>query len=128
MRKPVLTTLAIAAVLAASAAALLSQPDSTKRTLMKAKAGYAHRLFDAVVQEEFEVIQDQAFRLKAVTETADWNATKTPWFVRESDAFIRATDQLYAAAKAKDGDAAALAFVDLTLRCVHCHQGLRSEP
>jgi len=120
--------LVIASALAASAAVLMSQPDSATRTLMKAKAGYAHRLLDAVVQEEFDVIQDQAFRLKAVTETADWSATQTPWFVRESDGFIRATDQLYAAAKAKDGDAAALAFVDLTLRCVHCHRALRDTP
>ncbi len=127
MNKRLVTALAVLAALATGAALLTSQDDPTKRTLMKAKAGYAHNLFDAVVQEDFEVIQEQAFRLKAVTETADWNTIKTPWYARESDAFIRATDELYAAAKDKDGEAVSLAFVDLTLRCIRCHRGLRSN-
>lgn len=126
MTRRTVTTLVAFAALATASVVLTSQPD--KRALMKAKAGYAHRLLDAVVQQDFDVIEDQAFRLKAITETSDWNATKTPWFVRESDAFIRATDQLYEAGKSKDGHAAALAFVDLTLRCVHCHQELKSNP
>jgi cytochrome c556 len=113
------------AVLVAGATRSTWQSDPTKRELMKAKAGYAHRLLDAVVQNDFDAMQDQAFRLKAVTETADWSAVKTPWFVRESDAFVVATDRLYQAAKEKNGTAAALAYVDLTLRCVRCHQTLR---
>jgi len=55
---------------------------------MKAKAGYAHRLLDAVVLGELETARDQAFRLKAVAETADWNVMDTPEYVRESEAFI----------------------------------------
>lgn len=118
---------AVGAVLATTPHVLTPQDDTTKRTLMRAKAGYAHRLLDAVVQENFEVMEDQAFRLKAVTETADWDAMEAPRFVRESDAFIRATDQLFRAARDKNGNAAALAYVDLTLRCVKCHRLLREE-
>lgn len=126
MTPRVITGLSLLAALAAATAVLTSQSDPTTRTLMKAKASYAHNLLDAVVQEDFETIRDQAFRLKAVTETADWNATEAPWYVHESDAFIRATDQLYEAAKAEDGNAATLAFMDLTMRCVQCHRGMRS--
>ena len=128
MDKRLVTTLAVLAAIAGASAVLTSQDNPTKDELMKAKAGYAHKLLDAVVLGNFEAVQDQAFRLKAVSETAEWSATKSPWYVRESDGFIRATEQLYEAAKQKDADATSLAFVDLTLRCVKCHQGLRSEP
>lgn len=120
-------TILLLAGLGMSSTVLTPQDDPTKRTLMRAKAGYAHRLLDAVVQENFEVMEDQAFRLKAVTETADWNAIETPEFVRESDAFIRATETLFEAAKERNGNAAALAYVDLTLRCVKCHRMLREQ-
>lgn len=93
--------------------------------LMKAKAGYAHRLLDAVVMEDFDAIREQAFRLKAVAETGDWNVIESPEYARESEAFVRATDRLVKAARERSGDAAALAYMDVTLRCVHCHRYIK---
>ncbi|HLE68600.1 MAG TPA: hypothetical protein VJH87_02870, partial [Vicinamibacteria bacterium] len=90
--------------------------------LMKAKAGYAHRLLDAVVLGELETARDQAFRLKAVAGTADWNVMDTPEYVRESEAFIRATDRLLQSAGSKNPEAVALAYMEVTLSCVHCHR------
>jgi len=127
MNKHVLISLAVAIVLATTAALVTSQTTPTTRTLMKAKTGYAHRLLDAVVLEDFDVIQDQAFRLKAVAETADWYTAESAEFVRETESFIRAADRLFQAAKENNGDAAALAYMDVTLSCVHCHRHLRSS-
>lgn len=90
--------------------------------LMKAKAGYAHRLLDAVVLGDVETVREQAFRLKAVAETADWNVMSTPEYVRESDAFLRGTEALLQAAAADNRDAVALAYVEVTLSCVRCHR------
>lgn len=123
MRRTLWILVAVVAVVAA-AAVVTSQNEPT---LMKAKAGYAHRLLDAVVQEDFAVIQDQAFRLKAVAETADWRASRSPELVPETDEFIRATDRLFQAAKEEDGDAVALAYMNVTLSCLHCHRQLRSQ-
>ena len=114
-------SLTVAAVLAFSG----GQEGPTKR-LMQAKAGYAHRLLDAVVQDDFETIRDQAFRLRAVAETADWRVVDTPEYTRASDAFVGAADRLLDAARESNGDAAALAYMDVTLQCVHCHRYLRS--
>lgn len=122
-----IAVLALTAI-GAAGTALQIQDDPTTKTLMKAKTGYAHRLLDAVVQEDFDVIREQAFRLRAVAETADWKASQNPAFVREGEAFIQASDRLLQAARDENGDAAALAFVDVTLRCVHCHRQLKQTP
>ena len=96
-------------------------------TLMKAKAGYAHRLLDAVVLGDVESAREQAFRLKAVAQTADWNVMKTPEYVRESDAFLRATEALLKAAQNSNRDAVALAYVEVTLSCVRCHRYVKAQ-
>ena len=125
MKKRIWIGLAVAIALVISVAMVTSQGEREVGQLMKAKTGYAHRLLDAVVVEDFDVMRDQAFRLKAVAETADWRSSELPGLVRETEAFIRATDRLHRAASDEDGDAAALAYMDVTLRCVHCHRHLR---
>lgn len=98
---------------------------SPVEALMKAKAGYAHRLLDAVVLGELDTVRDQAFRLKAVAETADWNVMSTPEYVRETEAFVLAADRLLQSAASKNTEAAALAYVEVTLSCVRCHRYVR---
>jgi hypothetical protein len=100
---------------------------SPVETLMKAKAGYAHRLLDAVVMADLETARDQAFRLKAVAETADWNVLDTEEYAQATEAFVRATDNLLRAASSRKIEAAALAYVEVTLSCVHCHQYVRTQ-
>jgi hypothetical protein len=94
---------------------------SPVEALMKAKAGYAHRLLDAVVLGDLETVRDQAFRLKAVAETADWNVMDTPEYVRETESFLDAVNRLHTAA-GEGVESAALAYVQVTLSCVHCHR------
>jgi hypothetical protein len=120
--KKLLVAIWVLALLATVSAA--SQEEAV-RQLMRAKAGYAHRLLDAIVMENFDDVGEQAFRLKAVAETGDWKVLDTPEYVEESDAFIRATERLIDAARERSGDGAALAYMDVTLRCVHCHRYMR---
>jgi hypothetical protein len=94
---------------------------SPVEALMKAKAGYAHRLLDAVVLGDLETVRDQAFRLKAVAETADWNVMNTTEYVRETDAFLDAVNGLQIAG-GEGVDSAALAYMQVTLSCVRCHR------
>lgn len=116
----------LALVIVASVTLSGSQEDPIQQ-LMRAKTRYAHRLLDAIVMEDFVTIRDQAFRLKAVAETGDFQVLDTPEYVRQNDAFIEATDRLIDAAREESGDAAALAYMDITLKCVHCHHYLRAH-
>jgi hypothetical protein len=113
------TALALTLLLIPSLPAEAQDPVAT---LMKAKAGYAHRLLDAVVLGQLDTVRDQAFRLKAVAETEDWNVMKTPDYVRESETFIRTADRLLQSTASRSPEAVALAYVELTLSCVRCHQ------
>jgi cytochrome c556 len=80
-----------------------------------------------VVKGDLETARGQAFRLKAVAETADWNVMSTPDYARETEEFVRATDRLLRAAETRNLDAVALAYVQVTLSCVRCHRYVRSH-
>lgn len=119
------STVAIAIALglvASSLAAIQGAKDDPVKKLMKAKTGYAHRLLDAVVAQDFDTVREEAFRLRAVAQTADWNVLDTAAYARESEGFVHATERLQATAKERNGDAVALAYVDVTLSCIHCHR------
>jgi cytochrome c553 len=45
-----------------------------------------------------------------------------PEYVRYSEAFLRATDDLIGAAKLRDLEAASLGLVSLATSCVSCHR------
>lgn len=108
-------------------ATLSFSQDPPEEALMRSKSQYAHDLLDALVAEDFEQMKEQAFRLKTVALTADWKASESDAFVKQGDAFIHAADELIDAAERKNGDAAALAYFDVTLKCLHCHRYLRRD-
>jgi hypothetical protein len=60
--------------------------------------------------------------LGQLTNDPAWAALKTPEYVRQSEGFVRATQDLVEAAENRDSEATPLAFVSLTLSCVRCHQ------
>ncbi len=94
---------------------------------MRVKRDYAHRLLDAVVEGDFDAVREEAFRLKTIAETNDWRAVDTPEYVQRSNAFLASTERLYEAAKDEEADAVAIAYMDLTLKCVQCHRHLRDR-
>lgn len=50
---------------------------------------------------------------------------KSPEYLRQSAAFVRANQDLRDAAKARDLDAAALDYMALTLTCFQCHKHIK---
>jgi hypothetical protein len=60
-----------------------------------------------------------------VSKEVAWRVFKTPRYELHSNEFRRGIEALAEAAKVKNVDGAALAYVDLTLTCVRCHKYVR---
>ena len=56
-----------------------------------------------------------------------WKINETEKYLVYTNDFLRRAEGLKKAAKDKNIDAAALAYVDMTLTCVKCHQFLRGD-
>jgi hypothetical protein len=123
----VLTCLA----LAASLAPLHGHADKPKKdsveALMKKKLGQAQKALEGVAVQDFNKIADSADELIEISKQAQWKVLKTPLYDLYSADFRTHAEDLIKAAKKKNIDAAALAYVELTLTCVKCHKHVREK-
>ncbi len=119
-----LLTLALAGVTAASA---LPGFKATTKDAMKRKLQHAQKTLEAVAMENYGEIQKNADALIRLSETEDWHALRTDEYRLFSDEFRRNVVSLQKAAKARNIDAASLAYVQMTITCVNCHKYVRGK-
>jgi hypothetical protein len=104
---------------------LLSRQSDPLETIMQRKLEYTHNILQALMLENFDAIERNSKRLRQLSEASNWNVIRTHEYTRHSSEFSRAVDALKKAAQEKDLDAAALAYVEMTLKCVQCHKYVR---
>jgi hypothetical protein len=122
-------TLAIrlgAAVLLAAVTAGPSPSAQTARTkqVMRTKLDHSKTILEAVVTSNWQLLDRESRELALVVRDPAWSSLKMPEYVRRSEAFLRATDDLIEAAKSRDLESASLGFMSLTTSCVGCHRYL----
>jgi hypothetical protein len=94
-------------------------------TFMRAKLEHSQAVLEGLTTEDFDQIAKGAGQLEVLSQEAAWQVLQTPEYRLQSGEFRRATRALRDAAAKKNIDAAALAYVDVTLKCVRCHQYVR---
>jgi len=124
MRKMVRRALWVAIVV--MAVGLSGSPGSAQTTalarLMRQKLDHAQALLAAVTTSNWQQLEQHSEALVQITNDPAWIVLRTPEYTRQSQAFLRATEEMVDAAKRRDPDAAPLAYVSLTLSCVQCHR------
>ena len=123
------------ATLAVLSAILLSTPgssaDKPKQNLPKAnplmveKLKNSQALLEGLAINDFDKIQKSAEELMRISKAVEWTVHKTPQYEVLTNNFRRAAETIIQKAKAKNIDGATLAYVDMTLTCVRCHQYCR---
>ena len=98
-----------------------------KQTVMQRKLTHSQKLLEGLAVGDFNKLGAAADELLMCVKEASWRAANNPKFDTHSNSFVRNLEALQKAAKAKNIDAAALAYVDMTLTCVKCHQQVREE-
>jgi cytochrome c556 len=90
--------------------------------LMRQKLELSQGILAAVVTSNWTELERRSQALAQVTNDPAWTVLRTPEYSKQSQAFLRAAQDLLAAAKRRDLDATPLAYVSLTLSCVQCHR------
>jgi hypothetical protein len=95
------------------------------KELMKQKLQHSQKVLEAITTDDFDGLAKHADELILLSKEAEWKVLKTPRYETYSNDFRRNAEALIESAKEKNLDAAALAYVDLTLNCVKCHKHVR---
>ena len=90
--------------------------------VMRAKMGHAQAILAGVITNDWVALDRESRALALAVRDPAWGAALTaPEYLRQSDAFSRALQDLIEASAERDLDAAANAQVELTATCVRCH-------
>ena len=113
---------AIASVPAADGPAVA--PDKVA-AFMRAKLGHSQNVLEGLTVEDFDLIDKGAQDLALASQASSWQVLQTEDYARHSDDFRRSCNALRAAAKARNLDGAALAWMEVTMKCIQCHKYVR---
>lgn len=123
MKRTFLVAMTILAALVAWGS-LTAATSRTKET-MRLKLEYAQKVLEGIALEDFELVSFNAEKLRAVSQSAEWQLRKSAEYQRHTGDFTRQADALIKAAERKNVDAATVAYFQMTASCVSCHRHLR---
>ena len=92
---------------------------------MKAKLKHSQEVLKGLATEDFDLIAKNSQAMSLLCEDENWMVLQTPEYRERSTEFRRSVDAVTEAAKKKNLEAAALGYVDVTLKCVNCHKYVR---
>lgn len=126
-----MTRVLIAMLLLLAPATLAAQEPKAKppakNSFMEKKLSAARKLLGGLALNDFATIKENAETLNDFSKQAAWKLIETPRYEVYSEEFHRVTLKMAKAAGEKNLDGAALAYVDMTLTCVKCHQHVREQ-
>jgi hypothetical protein len=93
--------------------------------LMAEKLANSQKLLEGIAMADFKKIERSAEQLIELTTTEEWLMHKAPRYEMHTNEFRRAAETLVRKAKDKNIDGTTLAFFDMTMSCVRCHQHVR---
>jgi hypothetical protein len=94
---------------------------------MRAKLGHSQRVLEGLSLEDYDLIARGAQELALASQASSWQVLQTEEYARQSGEFRRSCDSLRNAAKAKNLDGAALAWMEVTMKCIQCHKYVRDQ-
>jgi len=103
-----------------------AKPDA-KTELMKKKLALSQKVLEGLALEDFDKIKTGADDLVTVRQNAAFMVGKTAKYEVYANDFQKHLENIQAAVKKKNVEAAALGYVEMTLTCVRCHQYVRDE-
>jgi hypothetical protein len=113
------------------AAAVFAQAPAPKADdvadFMRAKLGHSQRVLEGLSLEDYDLIARGAQELALASQASSWQVLQTEEYARQSGEFRRSCDSLRNAAKAKNLDGAALAWMEVTMKCIQCHKYVRDQ-
>ena len=108
-----------------------SSQDKKKREhdpLMVAKLKEAQTLLEGLTLNDPAKVQKSAEELLRISKEAQFRkALNTAKYELHANSFQRSAETVIEKAKAKNIDGATLAYLDMTMTCVRCHQHTREE-
>jgi hypothetical protein len=108
-----------------TAMAITAPPVNNVRDFMRQKLVHSQKVLEGITTDDLQSVAKHSQELSLLSQAATWQVLQTPEYLQHSVEFRRAVDSLTEAAKKRNSDGAALAYLDVTMKCVTCHKYVR---
>jgi cytochrome c556 len=119
------TILTLIALIGGASLARPALAQNELSAFMKAKLVHAEKVLEGLATEDFNLIARHSQAISLLCEDELWSVLKTAEYHERSMEFRRSVDAITDAARKKNLEGAALAYVNTTLNCVNCHKYVR---
>ncbi len=119
------TWLSLAVIVLLVSSTWAAEPKPPVATFMRAKLGHSQKLLEALTTEDYDAMAKESQQLSLLTLAEQWEVLQTADYQQHSREFRRTAEALTEAAKKKNLDGAAFAYVELTMKCVNCHKYIK---
>ena len=103
----------------------IGEQEKGNREFMRAKLKHSQEIVEGLALENFDQIAKNAQQLSSLSQAMGWQVFPNEEYVVQSSEFRRAVEALRNQAKEKNLDGAALAYLDVTMKCINCHKYVR---
>jgi hypothetical protein len=108
-------------------AAETSSRRTATQTFMRMKLAWSQAALEGLTLEKFEVVSQNAIRMRDMTQSNQWFTMKQPDYLARTTNYQKSVDALYMAAVDKNLEAATEAYTKVARNCVECHRLVRTE-
>jgi len=103
-------------------------PLPSEAQVMQAKLRHAQALMAALAKEDYAKLEEHARSLVSLTKATEFLlAYKTEEYQFQTRAFQKSAETIVEKARGKNLDGATLAFLDMNISCVGCHNHFRNR-
>ncbi|MCE9562860.1 MAG: hypothetical protein K8U57_12515 [Planctomycetes bacterium] len=96
--------------------------------VMQVKLKRSQSLLEALAKEDYKQLEESAISLVRISKATEFlRAYKTEEYEFQTRVFQRSAETLAVKAKEKNLDGATLAYMDMTMSCVACHNHFRGR-
>ena len=100
----------------------LASAEDALSDFMKAKLVHSQKTLEGLAKGDYQLIAKHSQAINLLCEDEKWAVLKTMEYHERSKEFQRSVYAITEAARNKNLEAATLAYVDSTLKCVSCHK------
>jgi hypothetical protein len=99
-----------------------------KADIMRMKLEPAKSILEGIALGDFQAVRKHTEQIRLLTLDAKWMTIQTEQYKEQTKNFERSLNLLKRMCDEKDMDGVTLAYMQVTMRCVDCHNSLRDKP
>lgn len=101
-------------------------PDPVLRKFMRQKLHASNQILEGLCTEDLQMVSEGSATLMTMSGEEKWRVSNDIMYRRYSTEFIHAVEELQKEAEDNDMNGTSMAWVNVTMKCLKCHEWVRN--